>query len=385
MPYLDQVPGLNHYNNDGAQGASTRSLPMLLLQTGPSQSLADTIMAFAPGTNATVFPDANPWLPTLSSWYYQVFVRILPSTILIGSGATAAAFFAMHLLVMQRRFVGKVPQHCRTPRRLLEFAVDHMGLGQVTLFVEMITATLSGVILAVGGYCSTPNLPDTVVFFFTSLLCGWSFACSIASATVWTREYEKVAGKPHPSLMNRILSGEYRFVTLTLCLVPIVLDTIMSVAFAMNYFAPLLVEAGSVTLFLLEVLLSVHVLIGVVRFYWKARVVGIQVQDAVCNTSSVNRVLQRISHSALGLSLSMIIACIGLALTGLQSFVFSPAGFTTSFSLSYMGRALDSAFRVAMFKPAWTRAGQSVHSGKTGGPVAWNTETTGRTTPNIGR
>lgn len=325
---------------------------MLFLAIAPSATLYDDIVAQAPGLNATVYPDFNVWAPVLSSWYYQLFVRIIPSTILVGAGCAAAVFFAAHMLIIHERFKDESGQERRSIRRWVRFVSRAVDLPHFVLFTELTTATLAGVVTAVDGFQSTPTLPCSVVNYFLTLLAGWSFACSMACATVWVRKLGDLMPGKQQSLVTRVVSGEYPVVYALLNIVPVILDTSISICFAMYYFPPLLTAAASGVLMLMQIVLSCHVLTGVAKYSSTAAGIQARSSSSAGHEASVDRFLVRLSRCALGLSLSTIMYCVGAATIGLvPAYANTPSGWTVSWALAYTGRALDSAFRVAIFQP----------------------------------
>ncbi|XXQ33498.1 Uncharacterized protein PBTT_03960 [Plasmodiophora brassicae] len=355
----DVIPGKGAFGHDGTRGARTRSPPMLYVWTGPSQAEYQMVEAAAGlGYNATVFPDRNVWVGTYTSWYYQLFVRAIPGTVLLGAGAVAAVFLAVHLMNIAKRYnssTGSAPREGNAQRHRITYIVKRIGIPQVTLMVEAITATAAGLGLAIGGLYSTSNLSEGASGFFITLLSGWGFACSIGSGIAWNRDLHAVVDTgAKPSLATRILRGDYRTATAALCIVPILLDTAVSASIAMQY-SPLLLDLVYIAvLFALQLMVSGHIIAGVVRFYKVARQVR---RNVVRNgNDAVDGVLKRLSFCALGMALSMIMYCAGAAVLAIPSVGFSPGGWTVSFAMSNTARALDSAFRVAIFKPRSNRA-----------------------------
>ncbi|XXQ31677.1 TRP C-terminal domain-containing protein [Plasmodiophora brassicae] len=348
-PVLDVVPSLNMYSNDGTKGAQTRGLPMLFLRIGPSRDFYDVLIAGAPGQNATITPDVNVWEATFASWYYQLFIRILPSLVMVASGVTAAAYLALHLRITHDEYKSVVPNVSRTSRRLASFVRKSLGLPHAVLTIEVLTSTLPGVVLAIGGYYSTPNLPFPILEYFLSQLSGWSFASSLLSASVWIRQLSRIFDSN--GLLTRILRGDYPVVFGLLIVVPIVIDTAFSVLQAIFYMDPLVAKILSATIFVLQLTVGLHVLFGVLRYYWTVRNVQGQTSGSE-HGASMDPILQRLGRCALGMSLSMLMICTGTAMMAASSrFMYTPSGWTTCFSLNFVGRALDSAFRVAMFRP----------------------------------
>ncbi|XXQ34500.1 Transmembrane protein [Plasmodiophora brassicae] len=368
-PSLDTVPNVWMYAQDGTHGARTRHQPMLFVNIGVDADQYDALTRFAIGQNATVAPDVNAWQDTLSSWYYQLFVRILPSAVLIGSGVAAAIYLVGHMRILAQAYEGSVPSNCRSSGRYATFVRQSVGVPHVVLTIEATTSTLCGVVLAIGGFCSTANLQQPVVLYFGALMTGWSFASSVLAAHRWTASVTDVMPFQDVSWLTRVVRGDYRLASILLVVLPILCETASSTAYSMYVLSPL-VEAGvSLMLFILQLAVGLNVLTSVLRYYLLANDVQRQTAVAIGNPQTAFKtVLARLGRCALGMSLSMVLVCCGTLLMGAShKFLFSPSGWTLSFSLSYAGRALDTAFRVAMFRP---RSARRVVSSNSAAPNA---------------
>lgn len=340
------------YTNDGSRGAQTRQLPMLFLMLGPSDDVYTTLITMAPGQNATVSPDANVWQSTFASWYYQLFIRVLPSAILIVSGVTALVYFVSHIRLMDADYSITVPKASRSLARRATFIRKSLSLPHAVLATEVLTSTLSGVVLSIGGYMSTPNLPYPVVAYFVTLLSGWSLASSVMSSSVWIRHLSLICEQE--ALLSRILRGDYPAVFALLLAIPVAIDTAFSVLCSTYGNGSVLVIAASSSIFLLQLVVGLHVLFGVMNYYWIVRNIQRRTVSGATRwtTTGMDAFLARLARCALGMSLSMILVCIGSALAALASeSLYNPPRWTFCFALTINGRALDSAFRVAMFKP----------------------------------
>ncbi|XXQ33429.1 Uncharacterized protein PBTT_03890 [Plasmodiophora brassicae] len=350
VPQVDQVPSVTVYGNDGSRGARTRHLEMLFLQVGPSRDVYDTLIATAPGQDAAVHPDVNVWQATMASWYYQLFVRILPSAVLIVAGTIAMLYFAFHMRLINNGYRSDVPAAVRCFDRWATFVRGAVGLPHAVLAIEMVTATLSGIVLAIGGFYSTPNLPYPVVQCFLSLLSGWSLVCSLLSASVWVRHLADLLEST--SWLTRVFRGDHPHAFAVLLVIPVVIDTAISAMWATNFYLPLVSSIVAATLFVFQLTVGLYVLMIVLRYYTTVRDVQSQAKGfAAGSESGMQRLLTRLCRCALGMSLSTIMVCLGTLMAVSTPFLFSPTGWTICFALTYNGRALDSAFRVAMFKP----------------------------------
>lgn len=327
---------------------------MLFLRIGPSNDVYTTLLTYAPEQNATVSPDVNVWKATLESWYYQLFIRILPGTALMGLGCTAIVYFAFHMRIIDDAYKSAVPEERRSLARRSEHFRHSFGLPHAVLAIEMCTATVSGIVVAIDGLHSTPNLPFPVVEFFMTLLSGWSFAASLLSASVWTKQVlELIESK---TFLTRIIRGDYPTVFIVLVVVPIAVDTSISAVWSTYYYSDTLTGIAAVILFLFQLTLGLHVLGSVLRYYRFVSEVQSQTVSAAGRAQGMDALLARLSRCALGMSLSTMMVCFGTALSAASiKFLNSPTGWTVCFAFAYAGRALDTGFRVAMFKPRSTR------------------------------
>lgn len=347
--YIGQVPSSSIWLHDGTKGANTRSVPVMFLLTGPDPEQYDLLTkSIAAGTNATLYPDENEWSAAYASPYYQLFVRGIPSAILILSGLCAAVFLYRHIANLVSNSTGKSS---------VQYVVSRIGLPQMTLFVEMITATLSGAILAVGGFGSTPNLPHPVQGFFTMSMSGWSLMCSVTSTIPWTRQLTEVTGTDNLSWFTRIMAGERQTVTIFLCLLPVLLDTAVASCFSKNYNPPLLEDGYAIVMTVMELVIGMHLVFStVIRYFRLASDITKRAnnKNPARDVDGMASVLARLSRCALGLGVSMLLCVVGMVIIGAAPvYSFTPDGFTLTWALFLTGRSLDSAFRVSMFKPRW--------------------------------
>ncbi|XXQ34194.1 TRP C-terminal domain-containing protein [Plasmodiophora brassicae] len=347
------VPGVYWYIQDGSHGARTRWHAMMYLDfIPPSQAIMDAMLDSA-GTNVTVYPDPNAWVDTYQSWYYQTFVRFIPSLIFIASGLVAAYFFAIHMVLVRddadsRNNYKSLPARVGTIARKISSA-------HTVLAIEMVTSTTIGVVDAASGFFSNSTLPDRLVLYMFMHFNGWGLACSVLSARVWYRHLHAVMEPVgNVSIVTRVLRGDYVWVTCFLCAASIIADTAGSVYFATFHLTSGVAIVTGAFILTMQLVLGTNLLIATVRFFLTARETTSTVSGAVVPNSRVpmQRVLRRLAACALGLALSMLLYCSGLLIiAGQQDYFDTPPGWTLAWSLGITGRALDSAFRVAMFRP----------------------------------
>lgn len=349
---LNKVPSMAMYLQDGSFGAHTRSSRTFFLQVELTTQQYQAIISMAPNLNATIFPDANVWGATFSSWYYQLFIRILPSTILISSGLFAVVFLVQHALIRNDRFNMDTVASRRTFRRRLLFFVSTADLPVVALAIEMVTATLPGVILAIDGFQSNAALPYTVVGFFSTLLNGWSMVCSLVSAKMWAKRLSDITPGREPSLITRIIQGDYWLISVFLYLSPVIIDVLFNVCIALGYDVPIILAGGPAVEVLIQIAISSSLIAGAVRYYRTVNGIQQNAGAAIQHDTSVECLMKRLCRCALGLAIAMVVSCSGIILLGLApATAYTPNGFTVATALFYNGRAMDSAFRVVMFKP----------------------------------
>lgn len=297
---------------------------------------------------ATASPDANVWVDVFASWYYQVFVRGIPGAILVVTGLSAVVFLHGHLAIAQAEYEAAVPWGSRGVRRRVGFLLQRVDYPVATLFVESVTATLVGGIVCAGGWYSTSNVAGPVQYFFTTCLTGWGFVCSTMSAITWNRTFLHVSLRSSPSWATRALCGEYPSLVAFLCAVAVVIDTVLSTMLSMgdDNFTFQTVAAG--VLLVLQIVTGTHLVVSALRFYYLAA----RLNNEPERPASSKDIQQRLSRCTLGLGSSMLMVSTAFALMSIShSFLWSPAGWTLSWAMFLTGRALDSAFRVVMFRP----------------------------------
>lgn len=233
---------------------------MLFLQISPSPELH---AALKPGMKARVSPDPNVWEPVFSSWYYQTFLRYLPGTVLIAAGLAAATFLVTHVSLVNDRFLARFPVERRTTQRRLAYIWDRIsGLQLTMLFIEAITATILGLVVVIGGWCSTSNLPAPVVLFFMCGLCGWGFACSIMATIVWNRKLHELFPVDKPSVLTRLFRGDWWWGSAALAIAPLSLNTAMSTLFSQYHTTIAFQGTVTVTFLVLQILVGFHSIYG---------------------------------------------------------------------------------------------------------------------------
>lgn len=329
---------------------------MMYLDFSPaSQAVFDAIQGSA-GANVTVYPDPNAWIDAYNSWYYQVFVRFIPSITLIASGLTAAYFFVIHMQIMfdDASSVGNVARYLRARQRLCR-ALRQIATPHVVLVLEVLTATSVGIMNAVGGFFSNSVLPDRLSMFMMTQFTGWSFVCSILSARVWYSHLQEVNGRATDAfIVTRVLRGDFVWVTGFVCASSIIGDVFGCVYYATYHLTSTLAAPVGVIALILQIAVGTNLVVATLRFFRTARATTTKVAAVVDDNSraAMQRILSRLAACTLGMALSMLLYCVGLMIiSGPQSFFITPSGWTLAWSLGMTGRALDSAFRVAMFKP----------------------------------
>lgn len=368
VPSLIDVPGISMFSQDGNRGALTRSVKTMCLQIQPTADAYKTLVDRVPNLSVTMFPDVNVWGAMYSSWYYQLFIRVLPCTILIGSGLLAFVFVVQHTAIMNDRYKEAVVTNRHTLRRRLRYLISIVDLPYIALIIESITATLAGTMLAIDGYLGSGSLSAGVVGFFGTLLNGWSMDCSLVSARLWAKKLTDITPGRLPSLVTRIMLGDYWIATAILYSAPIITDTLFSICLAINYSSAPVMVMGPTIAVLLQIFISSNLIISVVRYHRTVNVIQGAIVDAVPtdDVTSVSRLMKRLSRCALGLAISMLISCTGTLIIGLApTLTCTPNGFAVAIALFYNGRAMDSAFRVIMMQP---RQRDSVHRPTGKGP-----------------
>ncbi|XXQ33340.1 Uncharacterized protein PBTT_03800 [Plasmodiophora brassicae] len=229
----------------------------------------------------------------------------------------ATAFFVFHMRLINDHYAADVPAGRRSCAPWVNLVLHSWGLPHAVLAIEMTTATLSGIILAIGGYYSTPNLSYPVVQYFVTLLGGFSLASSILSASDWNPQLAGLLSSE--SLLTRVLRGDLPVAFVPLATVPVVLDTAISASWATYYYSSVMTTIAALTMFLLQLTVGLHVLVYVIRYH--RVVVGLQSKTnrATRQSPGMGPLLARLSRCALGMSLSMILFSIGTAMTASSS------------------------------------------------------------------
>ncbi|XXQ32429.1 PA domain-containing protein [Plasmodiophora brassicae] len=343
------TPGYNLYRRDVQLAAVTSRMDMMLLQISPSASLH---AALKTGMRARVSPDPNVWEPVFGSWYYQTFLRFLPGCVLIAAGLAAATFLTMQICLMNDSFLAQYPVERHTSRQCLTYNWDRIsGLQLMVLLTEAVSATILGLALVIGGWCSTSNLPAPVVLYFMSAMSGEGFACSKMAAIVWNRKLHEMFPVEKPSVMTRLFRGDWWWGSAALCLVPLSISTALSILMSQYLKTTALQALVTVTFLALQILVGSHIIYEVCRYHSEVSRIASSVQGTV-NTTAVNTFLRRISRCVLMLSMSMAMQVIAsLVILCSLEFFFSPPGWTIAYGLFLNGRAVESASRVAMFRP----------------------------------
>lgn len=306
------------------------------------------------GLNATLVPDVNPWTSTFDSWCYQVFVRIIPSTICLGTGATALVFLILHVAIFAHRYSETTPPASQSMTRRVRFVLRAFDFTHVALAIEFPTITALGIFLAVSGFYSTDAAGATAVNFFSPGLSGFGFACSTLSSMLWYKKHEEIRPQSsRPSLLHRVFRGDYPAVTACLCIAPIFLDILMGICLAFYFYFQVVQLFAAFTYFVMQFLLSIQLFTHVTAFHRDVTKATALVSQAVSSKdSAMMQLLRRLAVCAGGLSISMLMYCAATIIIAFFPAVFYyPTRWTVTWSIFFTGRALDSAFRVAMFKP----------------------------------
>ncbi|CEO97432.1 PA domain-containing protein [Plasmodiophora brassicae] len=347
------TPGNMVYSHDGSRGARTRALKMLSLEFAYTDDVYNAMVGTA-NLTVSLLPDPNVWVPAFASAPYQIFLRWLPACMLSSAGIAAMVFGVVHYRRMHEKYMHDVPESAQSLRRWFEYLQPRLGPQHLALIVESVSATTLGVVaFAIGGFFSTPNLPAPAMLFFTTLMSGFGYVSTIMSSIVWSRQLHRAL--PTSSATSRVAStlrGDYPWATALLCLIPLAIDTFMSVLYAAYFETSLTDTLNSLMFAGLQIMVSGHLIFSVRAYYKEARLVTFAAANDRPVDSALQGVLRRLSRCALGLSVSMLIYVAGLVVMATSpAFFYSPTGWTLTWSCVVMGRALDSIFRVLMFMP----------------------------------
>lgn len=343
---------------------------MLMVVVGVGDPLLAS-MRSTTNLTASVSPDTNAWAPMFASWYYLLFVRVIPSALLLGAGCAAGVFLVRHALIVRQRIVrDRSPnRRCSMPSVSLSRRISAV---HVVLLIEAITSTLLALVIAIGGWYSTANVPPRVHYFFAPGLSGFGFACSLLAASMWYKKLFSIVPGHRSSMITRVLRGDYPNVLTGTCIAVVLTDLGFSAVEATLTKPGIQEELMAGAEVILQFTVGCHLLYGVLLFFRETsasirenrstpgnKVVpgngaaGCCTDDKPIRDDQINGVFRRMAFCTLGLALSMILYCTGAIIIALAyDYFLSPQGWTLAWALALNGRALDSVFRVVMFKPS---------------------------------
>ena len=295
--------------------------------------------------SVSILTDDNVWIPTYNSWYYQFPIRWITGTVFIMSGLTAGIFLLQHFVVLHDKFVLR-----NSHGSFWNFCKSRMSFIIMALVIEFIYAPVIGFMVIIGGFGSTGNLPDFCVRFFTTYLSGLSFVTTLLSAAVWNRMLLKVQSSKHQSLFSRILNGKYPLVSIILYTYPVFVDGVITGLYVFRIIITPSIESSFIagTYSLIQFVIGLYFFISAMKFQ---KEIKIRSQFVSKNNNDVAETAERMSFVAIGISISMLLYCIGCALMAFTKFWLTPFGWTLAWGIASIGHCFQSLFHVAMFRP----------------------------------
>lgn len=353
----DNVMGLFAFSVDDTRPSAilaTRRLPIMLaeLKTFDFNSVLKAI-ADNPGAQLRGRLDVNVWVAAYLSPVYQIFVRWVPAIIYLTTAVLAVAW-----LVQRMRFI--VIDYSRTTvtaRRSVgttcQFVLSNSwNLPSISLMLEMVTCTMNGCVLAIGGFMSTSNLPSGIVYFFGTQLSGVNFASDVLAALFWQRMRQAPTDSRPRWTPVRIAR------TSLMVFVPIALDTLASLTLsvpgvgraigpsvALNVAA----IAGAVNCFC-QLVIGVHFMNHSMRFVMETKNLRAHFRRSSDRVDAdMDAFVARLARWTALLGLTQLIY-VGVSPVATAPDFYSPSVWTTFWSVVGISKSTASFCRVNMFK-----------------------------------
>jgi hypothetical protein len=259
----------------------------------------------------------------------------------------------VHDEYVRRTLVGR-----RSMKALIKFfATNAINLPNGALILEMVTCTLNGLVLAIGGLRSTSNRPLAIGNFFTTQLSGFTFVSTILAGLVWSQLCNPTEQRPWTTC---------RKVKLALGLIiPLALDTMASLVMSVREVghslgetvASNIVAMAGGTVALMQLVAVAYFTNASVRFIIESRVQ--QTELGVLNFDArMDAFLRRLSWWTVGLGTSMTVYVFTLPITILPVF-YTPSVWTACWSVGGLSKSIGSICRVNMLRSQRQRTRKS--------------------------
>lgn len=344
-----------YYASDNSPTAmlATRRLPIMVLSLSTNEiDLMVAALADHPQARVRVQIDTNVWVAAFASPVYQLFVRVIPATIYLIAAALAVIYMVQRLRFVHADFLAKTIERRRSLKAACRYIVVHgLRIPDASLLLEFVSCTLNGVVIAVGGFCSTSNLPGGLVNFFLPQLAGASIAGDVLAAIVWQR-----MRNPSPSGANNWPMSRIATVSVMI-LLPIAIDTIVSLTFAVpgtgralgRWMADNIAAIAGALFCLLQLVIGIHFLSQSTRFILETRSRRASLRGRGGLDASMDVMIARLARwtALLGVCQLVFVAITPIAV--LPSFKTPPV-WTAYWAVVGTSKAMSALCCVNMFK-----------------------------------
>ena len=295
---------------------------------------------------ATAFADYNIFLDVYKSWYWNMGVIYVPGVLFIIASAQASVLLILHI----KNFYKDLDTNLRRNRWAKIWA--KCGYPQLILLLEFLVCAIVGIQALLTN--QIVNLP--VVNYFISYLSGFGFVSNILAALFWSKQLDLLNKNRSRGIIIRFFLKRpilRKIVLLVIVLVPLALDTILSVFFVTyyNYKNGFYVGVAGLLFAIMELIISVYFLSQSIQFYFSVKkITDANIKVGNRKSQGVDEVLLRLSRVLFFLSLFSLLYVLITPVSAFQVYS-SPEGFSTFWIIAPCSRAACSLCRVNMFQP----------------------------------
>ncbi|SPQ95753.1 unnamed protein product (mitochondrion) [Plasmodiophora brassicae] len=350
------VPTYGGILMDDVYGRRRHPGGMLFVRFHLDSDMANVLTRTVSDSNAAsvvieVTPDYNVWLDVIASWWYIVFVQVLPA-IYYGTCSVLAVFYLYRHIC----FAISEPDHA-TPVTMrnrsrslcgpLGRVVLRWSIPQTALLVES-AATMVLCVNSASDFGAALNFDYLALCVLQSQLSGVSCSCTLLSAIFWGRCRDKLfaCGKP-PSPLERFAGRHQRLLSTmmwTLVALPAVADTVLGIVIGYRIAAQFFLEAYTLILMVVYAIIAVY-FFQQARLFRKdaSRVVGGVDPDMLAFVARISRWTTR---CALCMIFTICILPIGATI-----WLWEPTGWTVFWTLTSVSRSGISLCHIQEFRP----------------------------------
>lgn len=299
----------------------------------------------------SIQPDRSNWDGFYPRWYVQLPLRWIPAIIFGATSLLAVVFLRKHLQNFEADYVRQFPRATmQTRQRFWKFVGKQFSIVHLILVIELMATFVMCAFIGVGGWQSNALVPFEMTEFFITALSGWGFACDVLSAILWSNVVKRTPGAGRDSWFGQFLERN-PLVKVTLCVLPVLLDTGASLCAAFYVQIPLINLFTALLIMLMQLTVGIQFLVQALTFQkhaWQSVQGNV---DAVFQMDDrMDHLLQRLNRWTLGLSMSMIafVCFVPIAAT---TFLYSQVGWVLFWSGAGTARALTSLCRVMLAQP----------------------------------